>query len=1103
MTRKALIKTLVIMKISVVLMVACLQVSVAGTGIAQSVSLSEKNASLKEIFKEIRRQTGYEFLYSSKTLALSNPVDIDVKDATLEEVLAICFNKQPLTYVISERTIVVKPLETKEEMILPTPIETVLFEVTGTVTSKAGEIMPGVNVVVKGTTTGTATDSEGKFSIGVEDGDALVFSFIGFKKQEQQVGGRILIDVVMEEDIMSLAEVTISGGYYETTDKLKTGSIVKVTAKEIENQPVTSPLMALQGRVAGLDITPNSGTPGNAPQIRIRGINSLRNMANAENGNFPLYVIDGVPVSSVPMKTSDGGGRNLTYGGYDPLSTINPSNIASIEVLKDGDATAIYGSRGANGVILITTKKATNKTEYTNFDLSLYAGVGKVSKKMDVLSTKQYIQMRKEALSNDGLVPGGIIDADLVFWDTTRYTDWQKDLLGGTANILDMQGGISAGNKNTTFSLGGGYHKETLIYPGDFGYARGSVSLNINHTSSDQRFRASATANYGVDVSKLFGGDFVYAALTLPPNAPKLYDADGNLNWEMHDSGGGATATWDNPARYLKMQTKMTTRNLVASGNFSYELFQGFSLLTSLGFTDMVGMEQNKIPISSQPPVYANYGGVANFTDTKRTSWIIEPKASYSKKMGIHKLEIITGATWQKSSQLLNVIGADGYKSDALLGSLMGAGNISVIVDDLSEYKYCSFYGRIGYNLNQKYLLNATGRRDGSSRFGPGNRFANFWAVGSAWIFSEENFIKNNLPFLNFAKIRASYGVTGSDNIGDYKYYDFYNVLPSQYQGNAGVVPNALYNPEFAWEVTKKLEGAIELAFFSNRLSTEVNWYRNQSSNQLIDYPLPATTGFQSVLQNFEAVVQNTGWEVVVRGDVFSSSDWRWNLSMNFTLPDNKLVKFDGIENSPYATTYKIGEPLSIQRLYRSKGVNPETGRYEVEDRNSDGFINDLDRVLINPMDKSFYGGLNNTLQYKNIELSFLLQFTHQQKQRILFSYMPGTHNNQPVEVLDRWRETGDQTSIQKFSTNSYTDFFNAYSSDYNVTDASFIRLKTISISYLLPQEWLNRVKLQQAKVFLQGQNLFTLTKYDGLDPETGVSLPPLRMITTGIQLKF
>jgi TonB-dependent starch-binding outer membrane protein SusC len=987
--------------------------------------------------------------------------------------------------------------------------------VSGIVTDSEGSVLPGVNVVLKGTTLGTTTDTKGSYRLTMPEGDnIIVFSFIGFKTFEVNVQGRSRIDMTLETDVAVLTEVTISGGYYETSDKNKTGNIYKVTAKEIENRPVTSPLMALQGKVPGVEVTPSSGAPGVAPRIRIRGTNSLRqgNIFGPETeGNYPLYVIDGVPVNSEPLQSRASSALSFTGGGYDPLSTINLSDIEAIEVLKDGDATAMYGSRGANGVILITTKRGSRNNERTNINLTAYTGFGQIAKEVNVLNLNQYLTMRKEAIRNNGIEVGQeqANDYDLTLWDTTRSTNWQKVLLGGTSKVLDVQTGLSSGTKNTSFNFTAGYHRETLIFPGDFGYYKLSGQLSINHVSTDNKFKASLSNAYGFDNNQLFIGSVLSSALTLPPNAPNLYNNDGSLNWARYDIAGDVQRhTWTNPVSFFKNTQNTTTRNNVWSGSLSYELISGLSLSATGGYTDLSSRESYKTPRSSFPNPDAINS--ATFVDNKRSSWIVEPKISSTKQIGGHNFSLVVGGTWQKNSNSWYIANGMRYASDALLSSLKGAQIITITRDDVMQYRYVSAYGRLGYNWNEKYILNITGRRDGSSRFGPGNRFGNFGAVGAAWLFSKEKWISQKLTILDFGKIRTSYGITGSDNIGDYNYYSLYDIDTRKYGGVISITPTGLYNPEYAWEVTKKLEAAIELSLWKSKVGLEVSWYRNRSSNQLVNYPLSEVAGFGSVLKNFDATVENSGWEGILRFDLLNSDSWRWNTSLNVSLPTNKLIKFDGINESAYVNYYKVGEPLSIQSLYTWTGVNRETGLNQFVDRNNDGIFNPQDKTLQNLTGRIIYGGISNTVQYKGIDISFLIQFSKQRSQRFMPDSPGMAGINQPVDVMNRWQHPGEETNVQRFvsvysegGTSEDALFDQLRESNYNSVDASFVRLKTISLSLRLPAKWLTQIGSQEGRIFVQGQNLLTLTDFDGLDPETGFGLPPLRMFTLGAQLKF
>lgn len=1096
-----------VMKVSffyICLMIASLEL-LASTGNGQNldqlkVTVELNHENLSALFQQIRAQTGLTFAFLPDDVAVYGDITVPKGTRSVKAVLDMALAGTGLRYEQMENNVVVFRGRSEEnDKGAASVAELGVFLIQGTVKDNKGLAMPGVNVVVKGTTMGTSTDSDGRFVIDAKEHDVLVFSFIGYKPFEMQVGGRTAIDVVMEDDVESLQEVVVNAGYYQTTDRMKTGSITRVSAKEIETQPVTSPLMALQGRMPGVDVTPANGVPGSAVKIQIRGQNSLRTgVGGTVNGNLPLYIVDGVPLDSRPLLPAS---TSLVSTGFDPLSTINPSNIESIEILKDADATAIYGSRGANGVVLITTKSS-NKSGKTTLEVNAYKGVGSVPNRIKLLNTEQYLQMRKEAFANDNALPGNgfTTDYDLLNWDSTRYTDWQKVLLGGTSQITDIQTGISGSNSNTSFRLGGGFHSESLVFPGDFGYRRATGSFNLNHMSVNRKFRVVLSANYGSDNNKLFDDSNVMAAaLTLAPNAPSLYDTEGNLNWE--------NSTFDNPLARLKKTHDSSVDNLLVNSNLSYDLFAGLTFKLNLGYTDLDGTEFAKYPISSYDPAYAVYYEGSTYSGVnKRKSWIIEPQVSYSKEWGNNDINLVVGSTLQSSTYKSQLISANGYSSDALLGNIRGATSVVFDRDENTEYKYMAVFARLGYNHKGKYLINLTGRRDGSSRFGPDNRFANFGAIGAAWVFSNEDVITENLSFLSFGKLRASYGITGNDQIGDYKFYNTYSLTLRPYQDAASLFPTALYNPDYAWEVTKKLEAAIELGFWNNRISFECDYYRNRSSNQLIDYTLPYTTGFASVNSNLDATVENSGVELILRAENIQTANFKWLTSVNFSVPKNKLIKFPGLEESPYASQYVEGKPISIVKLYTLTGVNKETGLYEFKDENTDGRINDLDKKFITNLARDFYGGVNNTVLYKNFELSFLVQFSSQYGQNYNPS-LPGGQGNQPVDVEARWRAGGDVTNTQLFSQNMFGDAATTYGlfggSNATVSRTSFVRLKTVSLSYDFSSGVLSRINVQGLRMFAQVQNLLTITDYSGLDPETGSALPPLRMFTLGMQMKF
>ena len=958
-------------------------------------------------------------------------------------------------------------------------------EISGIVSDQNGIPIPGVTIRVKNTNRGVVTNLDGEYEITAPTNGTLVFSYIGFKKQEVTVDGREEISVQLEEDISALGEVKINAGYYSTTERELTGNISRVSGEEIEMQPLVNPLQALQGRMTGVEIIPNTGLPGAAPTIRIRGTNSLRN-----DGNQPLYVVDGVPLNSTPIT-----GKSLVgqYGtGSDPLNTIGLSNIESIEILKDADATAIYGSRGANGVILITTKKGYKEEE--QLEARIYAGVSTVPNRMEMLNTEEYFQLRNAAFENDGVTPTISNAYDLLVWDQNRYTDWQEYFLGGTAPITDINLQYSGGSEQTSFRFGGSYHDQGTIYPADYSYQKITGNFNLNHSSTDEKLNLNLSVNYGIDQNELVGGNSLLSfPFTIPPNAPGVLNEYGSLNWEDWNAVGQ-----NNPLSGYFNESVTNVNNLISNLSLSYKLGKGFTVKTNTGFTNLSSDEIVKLPSYSYNPSY-NINDESDHTDVDRNSWIVEPQLIYDSSLGKGAINIILGGTFQKNMETIKQFSGVGYVSDALIGNLDAAQAVNSDAYINSEYKYNAVFGRIGYNWKKKYYLNLTGRRDGSSRFGPGNQFANFGAVGAAWIFSEEEFIRKALPFLSFGKLRGSYGTTGNDQIGNYGYLDSYEVT----RGPSGLYPTQLLNPNYSWETNKKLEFATELGFFKDRINFSASWYRNRSSNQLVGLALPAMTGFTSVQANLPATVENTGWELALNTRNIQEEKFNWETSLNISFPRNELVNFPNLESSTYQNTYQIGKPLNIRWLYRYGGLNPDTGIYTIVDINEDGRYDYNDRVETKALVREYFGGLSNNLSYKNLSLQFLWQFVKQKG--TLFKMDAGRIGNQRREALEALDENS-QYQIPTQSIQGLIGYSYALNSPLFYTDASFIRLKTLSLNYTLPSNWKDIIGVEQASIFLRGQNLFTITPYEGLDPEmpqSGTSFSALRTITGGIQLNF
>lgn len=964
------------------------------------------------------------------------------------------------------------------------PYHSVLYQqnVTGKVTDPDGNALLGVTVRVAGENYGTTTNLDGEYNIVVNSGEKLIFSFVGYKPQEILIDEQSELNVSLEEDVDALKEVTINAGYYNTTRRESTGNISRVTASEIENQPVVSPLQALQGRMAGVEVISGGAYPGAAPTIRIRGINSLRT-----EGNYPLYIIDGVPIDSKPIESNSLIGNT----GIDPLNNLDISNIQSIEVLKDADATAIYGSRGANGVVLITTKKG---SAGTGLEASFYTGAAIIPNRLELLNTKEYLQVRRAAFENDEVEPTERNAYDLLLWDQNRDTDWQDYIFGGTSKTTSTSINFSGGNENTSFRIGGSYFTQGTIYPGEYDYHKITGNANMNHRSEDGKFNINLALNYGVDENNLVGNlRLSSAAFTIPPNAPAIFDEDGSLNWEDWGAAG-----LNNPFEGYFNSTDTRTNNLISNIAVSYEFLKGMRFKTSLGYNYLNSVELWKLPARSYNPA-SSLGNNSIHLNSDRRSWIIEPQLVFEnniKKLGI---EAILGTTFQESTFEKENFQARGYVSETLIGNLSAAEDLINANSENLEYRYSAIFSRIGLNWDGTYFLNFTGRRDGSSRFGPKNRFANFGAIGTAWIFSEETFVQKSLPFISFGKLRGSYGTTGNDQIGDYGYLDAYEAT----RGAGGLYPITLANPDYSWEINKKLEAGLELGFVKDRLKLGVSWYKNRSSNQLVGYSLPAITGFTSVQANLPATVENTGWEMELSSLNLDRDNFNWRTSLNLSIPKNELISYPNLDQSSYANTYRVGSPLNISLRYQYEGVDPETGFYQVKDVNDDGRFDFEDQIIIHNQTREFYGGINNDLTYKNFSLQFLWQFVKQEGSRPLFS--PGFPGAQLDDSLESLQGNPNFPRISQTFQASRA-FGYASNSLFPIQDASFLRLKTLSLGYNIPATIIQKLGIKSCKLFMHGQNLLTITPYDGMDPEfsySGISIGNLRSITGGLQINL
>lgn len=967
--------------------------------------------------------------------------------------------------------------------------------ISGTVTSSNKPLL-GVIISQKGSDQVTTTNEKGTYRLEVNaENPILLFRHPEYSEQQITVSNQSVIHINLEPKVKGIEEVILNAGYYKVKDKERTGSIAKVSAKDIENQPVTNVLSAVQGRMAGVSITQNGGTAGGGYDIQIRGKNSLR-----REGNIPLYVIDGVPMGTAI--TSQYSTLVLPLLNINPLNAINPNDIKSIEILKDADATAIYGSRGANGVVLVTTKNGSAGKLSLSVNTS-YA-LSKALIGLDMMNTSQYLSMRKAAYAHDGITayPATAYDVNGV-WNQESDTEWLKKLIGNTATSSDVRLAVSGGGKLTKFSVSAGHNEQTTVFTKNAKFVNNTFSSQLTHQSADKKFSLSLSHLFSQQKNNAVNEDITNKATLLAPDAPHLYNVDGSINWESN--------TFANPVAGYNATYLSENLQHITNLNTQVEVIPDLFLKLNAGFSNFSFEEWSLKPNTIYNPAYvtgqSSFYSSASKSNNDQLSYIIEPQINWNYRKDQHELSFLMGASLQNENNKKEAMTGSAFENNALLQNISAAQTKTIAEQTKTEYNYAGFFGRVNYQFAGRYILNITGRRDGSSRFGPKKRFANFGALGAAWIFSDENFLKE-VEWLSFGKIRGSFGTAGSDNIGDYQYLNTYTVSPQGYNGVIGLDPARLYNPDYSWEQTQKLETALELGLFKNRLYLVTSWYRNRSSNQLVGYQLPATTGFSSVIANLPATIENRGFELEFISKPIRTTRFEWESSFNISFPQNKLLSFPGLEGSTYANKFVVGQPINIVKLYQLNGIDPATGLYQFTDFNGDDKISSPDdNRIIENIGVRYFGGWNNSFKHQQWEMSFLIQGVKQKNLNYNSAMpLPGGLFNQPVEVLDVWSPSNPNGFYMPYSTGTAGNQNNAQndfrSSTATVSDASFIRLKNIQLTYTIPT--VSKI-IKDMKVYFQGQNMLTVTKYFGMDPEFTVKgyLPPLRTFSFGTQFNF
>ena len=1126
-------KTVLVMKLtSFFLLAACLQVS--ARGLSQTVTFSGRNVTLEKVFDEVKKQTGYVFFYDADLLKEARPVTIKAENVALEKFLTNLLEDQPLKFSIKNKNIIISRKTVPPDAVsepLAAPIDTI----RGYIRDSTGAPLQGASVTIKGTTDGTKTDIKGGFGlIRAKAGTVVVISYTGYVNKEILITSTTRTPLfVMLQRSQSALDATIVQAYGTTSRRYSVGSIATVDAETIEKQPVSNVLLALAGQVPGLAVTATSGVPGSSVLIQVRGQNTV--LSNPTNYNLykpydqPLFIIDGVPfapqnnnlnqLGGLAQALSWNGGIS-TSGGISPFNNLNPSDIESISILKDADATSIYGTQGSNGVVLITTKKG--KPGKTTFNLVATTGYNSAARTVKLLNTPQYLKMRNDAFANDSIAPSNdpnnynAYAPDLTIFDPNKYTNWEKVIYGKTSNNTDIHGSLSGGTYNNTFLVSGGFTRSTFNYPGNFADQRLTLHSNFHHVSPDNRLTIDFGTDFGYDQNNSPDGGG--SKIMLPPNTPDLLDKQGNLIWSYKGVDLGNYQFYS----YLKQPDLLQNYNLNTTLRIAYKLLTGLSISANLGYNRNTSSEHSIDPASAQEPLYPYVS--ANFATNNFETINVEPQIDYTTTIGKGVLTALAGATYKKNTSNSNNLEGTGYANDNFLGSLDGATTVYAS-DNTNIYRYDAGFARVKYVYDREYILSLTGRRDGSSNFGPGNQFGNFGSVGAGWIFTEENFFKKAMPFLSYGKLSGSYGTSGSDGIAAYQYQAFWQpvgYVPA-FQGSQPDAPQNLYNPNYSWALKKSLNIAMDLGMFHDRVLLNATWYRDREGNQLGGYPLPIQTGFSQVLENLPANIQNAGWEFSATSNQIRTKAFSWSTTFNITLNRNKLISFPDLAGSSYDYDYVLGKPTSEIIGFRYKGVSPQTGLFEYY-TNKGQTTNTPDPQLVSQggdmipigdREVKYMGGFGNTISYKHFSLYVFFQFSSQEApsymSEIYSIYTPGaTISNEPVQVLNYWKNPGDHATFQKLTSNFSTaaaiaaESFNQSSGAYS--DDTYARLKTVALSYSLSDAFCKKAHIQNCKIYVNAQNLLTITDYKVADPETFAdftAVPLQRTIVCGLNFNF
>ncbi|KAA0992310.1 TonB-dependent receptor [Dyadobacter aurulentus] len=1088
----------------------------------RKVSVSVVNQQIFSVLQSIEKSADVKFSYSPNLIQASRKVSLQFSNEKLSVVLDKLLKPYNLQYEIVGRQIILRrnlpdvpeqvPVKEKAE-------EKSALKVSGTVSDQSGVGLPGVNVLVKGTQTGAITDENGRYSFDIPDaGATLVFSFVGYISQEIVVGTQTSVDVILKQDDKLLSEVVVVG-YGVVKKRDLTGSVASIGSTELKEQPVSSFNQALQGRVPGVQVTNSSNAPGGGITIRVRGGNSI------SASNDPLYVIDGFPMTN--PDPASGAGNSTSYPN--PLAAINPNDIESIEILKDASATAIYGSRGANGVVLVTTKRG--KEGQATVDFDAFYGVQQVTQMLDMATAAEHTASKNEQLRNLNFAerygdPKGAYPKKPA--DYGAGTNWQKEIFR-SAPMQSYQLSVSGGTEKIRYLVSGNYFSQNGIVITS-GFKRYTTRVNLDARVSKRvkmgtNFTISRSNNNSVNETGSLS--LVGLALRASPASP-IFDANGNYQLLNVGPGSGFSSV-ANPVAVARTSTNtLLTDRILGSVFTDITLAEGLTARVSLG-ADILNTRRN-IFYTPQTLIGNTQNGYGSNGSSNNLNLLNENVLTYSRSRGAHAFDVVAGVTFQSNREERAYAEAQDFPSYSLGANNIGMGNKPLPPrSDLREWGLNSYLGRVNYRFSDKYLFTLTGRIDGSSRFGTNNKYGFFPSGAFAWRVSDEAFMKS-VKAVSDLKFRVSYGVTGNDGIG------LYNSL-SQYTTSRGVFgdqevlinqASRIANPDLRWEKTAQFDVGFDLGILNNRILLTADYYIKTTSDLLLQVQLPATTGFAEVTRNIGSLV-NKGFEVGIN-TVNLDGNFKWRTNANLSLNRNRVLKLNNADQIFTGNSIvKVGESVGsfYGNVFDGIWQNAEEikaagnlaragdlpGAIRYKDVNGDGVFNEAsDRQILGNGLPKFIFGMTNNFTFKGFDLSIFIQGV--QGNKILNETRKSMEQSDPSDNLLRtviegaWRAdrpSNTLPSIRQWRSTGTDSFY--------IEDGSFVRLKNISLGYVIPFKpgWIKRVR-----AYVSGQNLVTLTKYRGFDPEVNSNFssnvqygldsyayPAARVYTVGASLSF